>query len=291
MIASSAAVVDGTAATVVDGTAAVTGTGTADREGRVVAIDRASDVPLYLQLKEVLQAQIRSGRIKPGEQLPGEHVLCGMYGVSRTVVRQTLSDLEVENVVERRKGKGTFVAHRRVAQSLVQHLGGLHDDIKAMGRTLHSDVRRLTIELADAEIADRLRIPVRTPVVVLERLRLVDGEPWVFATSHVPVALAPDLVTLDMSEQSLYEVLHRRYGITLASSDRAVEAIQADPELAAALGIAENDPILKLTSVSYDADGIVAETFVAHHRADRSRFEVHLTRSEDASLSTPMYLV
>lgn len=275
----------------VSGDAVVAVTGDADLESRMVGIDRTSDVPLYLQLREVLRAQIRSGRIKPGEQLPGEHVLCTMYGVSRTVVRQTLSDLEQESVVERRKGRGTFVAHRRVAQSLVQHLGGLHDDIKAMGRTLHSDVRRLTIELADPEIADRLGLPARTPVVVLERLRLVDGEPWVFATSHVPVALAPDLVTLDMSEQSLYEVLRRRYGISLASSDRAVEAIQAGPELAAALGIAEDDPILKLTSVSYDADGIAAETFVAHHRADRSRFEVHLTRSEDASLSSPMYLV
>jgi GntR family transcriptional regulator len=262
-----------------------------DPEILMTAIDRTSDVPLYLQLKEVLQQQIRSGSLKPGEQLPGEHVLCAIYGVSRTVVRQALSDLDLENVVERRKGRGTFVAHRRVAQSLVQRLGGLHDDIKAMGRTLRSDVRRLTIELADPVIADRLRIPVRTPVVVLERLRLVDGEPWVYAISHLPVALAPDLVTLDMSEQSLYEVLNRRYGLSLASSDRTVEATQADPQLAAALGIAENAPILKLTSVSYDADGIAAETFVAHHRADRSRFEVHLTRTDDAAVSTPRYLV
>ncbi|WP_353648682.1 GntR family transcriptional regulator [Nakamurella sp. A5-74] len=259
--------------------------------GPTVEIDRGSIAPLYLQLKDVLLTQIRSGSIKPGEQLPGEHVLCTMHGVSRTVVRQALSDLELESVVERRKGKGTFVAHRRVAQSLVQHLGGLHDDIKAMGRTLRSDVRRQTIELADPQIADRLRVAVRTPVVVLERLRLVDGEPWVYATSHVPVALAPDLVTLDMSEQSLYEVLHHRYGLSLASSDRSVEAVQAGSELAAALGIDESDPILKLTSVSYDADGVPAETFVAHHRGDRSRFEVHLTRTDDAAVSTPMYLV
>lgn len=255
------------------------------------SIDRTSDAPLYHQLKEILQAQIRAGGLKPGEQLPGEHVLCEMYGVSRTVVRQTLSDLEFENVIERRKGRGTFVAHRRFSQSLVQHLGGLHDDIKAMGRTLHSQVRRLTIELADLEIADRLRIPAQTPVVVLERLRLVDSEPWVLAISHLPVALAPDLVTLDMREQSLYEVLHRRYGIVLASSDRAVEASRADQVLAEALGIAEGEPTLKLTSVSYDENGVAAETFVAYHRADRSRFEVHLTRATDAPLSSPVHLV
>lgn len=254
-------------------------------------IDRSTDTPLYLQLKDLLLTQIRSGSMKPGEQLPGEHVLCAMYGVSRTVVRQTLSDLEAEGMVERRKGRGTFVAQRRVAQGLVQHLGGLHDDIKALGRSLRSDVRRLTIELADPEIAERLRIPLRTPVVVLERLRLVDGEPWVYATSHVPVALAPDLVTLDMTEQSLYAVLQQRYGLTLASSDRAVQAVQAGPELAEALGIGEYDPILELTSVSYDSGGIPVETFVAHHRGDRSRFEVHLTRADHAAVGMPMYLV
>lgn len=255
------------------------------------AIDRTSDAPLYLQLKEILRGQVRSGELQPGQQLPGEHVLCEVYGVSRTVVRQALADLDIENVIERRRGRGTFVSHHRVAQGLVQHLGGLHDDIKAMGRTLHSEVRRLTIELADSEIADRLTILMRTPVVVLERLRLVDGEPWVLTISHLPVAMVPDLVTLDMREQSLYEVLRERYGIVLASSDRSVEARSADPVLAKALGIADGDPVLKLGSVSYDENGTVVETFVAFHRADRSRFEVHLTRTQNAPDSSLVRLV
>jgi GntR family transcriptional regulator len=256
-----------------------------------VGIDRQSDRPLYLQLTAILREQVRSGQLRPGQQLPGELVLCGLYGVSRTVVRQALADLDVEGVIERRKGRGTFISHRSVAQGLVQHLGGLHDDIKAMGRELRSDVRRLTIEWAQPEIAERLMVEVKAPVVVLERLRLVDGEPWVFTVSHLPVALAPDLVTLDLREQSLYGVLRDRYGIVLASSDRAVEACGADTDLAEALGIAEGDPILKLTSIGYDDNGTAVETFVAFHRADRSRFEVHLTRAQDAPTSTLVRLV
>lgn len=254
-------------------------------------IDRSQASPLYHQLKELIRGQVRSGALQPGEQLPGEHMLCLEYGVSRTVVRQALADLELENVIERRKGRGTFVAHRRLAQSLVQKLGGMHDDIQALGRSLRSDVRRFTIELADTEIAERLQIPAQTPVVLLERLRLVDEEPWVFTVSHLPVALAPDLITMDLRHQSLYHLLQTRYGIVLDSSDRAVEARQADAALAKALGIAEGDPTLKLTSVSYDPAGVPVETFVAYHRADRSRFEVHLSRVPDGPVATLVRLI
>lgn len=253
---------------------------------RLFVIDRTADLPLYRQLKEILREKVRSGQLQPGEQLPGEHVLCQMYGVSRTVVRQALADLEFEDMIERRKGRGTFVAPHRVAQGLVQHLGGLADDMKALGRSLQSEVRRLTIELADSEIAGRLKIAVRTPVVVLERLRFVDQEPWVFTISHLPVALAPDLVTLDMREQSLYQVLQERYNIVLASSDRSVEARRTDAALAKALQIPEGDPTLTLISVSYDEGGTAVETFIAFHRADRSRFEVHLTRAHNAPVSS-----
>jgi GntR family transcriptional regulator len=259
--------------------------------GRISAIDRDADSPLYHQLKEILRGQVRSGQLHAGEQLPGEHALCEHYGVSRTVVRQALADLDLENVIERRKGRGTFVSHHRFAQGLVQHLGGLHDDIKAMGRTLRSQVRRFTIELADTEIAERLQIPTHTPVVVLERVRMVDEEPWVFTVSHLPVALAPDLITLDMREQSLYQVLRERYLITLTSSDRAVEARLADAALAKALRIAEGDATLKLTSISYDDEGTPVETFIAFHRADRSRFEVHLTRAQGAPVSSLVHPV
>lgn len=265
--------------------------GTATAPGRARGVDRRSVVPLHLQLKDVLESQIASGELTSGSQLPGEHVLCEMYGVSRTVVRQTLAALEAEHVIDKRKGIGTFVAQRRMAQSLVQHLGGLHDDIRSMGLDLRSDVLRLTIELADDHIAERLQIPVATPVVVLERLRHVDGEPWVHAVSHLPVAIAPDLVTLDLREESLYAVLRDRFGIVLVSSDRVVEAVVADAELAAALDVPVGAAILKLTSVTFDAHGRAVETFVAHHRADRSRFAVHLTRSDDAPAGAPMYLV
>lgn len=245
------------------------------------SIDKSSPLPFYHQLKEILREDLERRRLQPGDRLAGDHELCQLYGVSRTVVRQALADLQNEGVLERVKGRGTFVAPQRTSHRLVQSLTGLYDEVAAQGRTLRSEVRTLEIAPADAEVAARLQIPPETPVVVLERLRLVDDEPWVYTVSHIPAAMAPDLIEQDLREQSLYALLENRYGLRMARGHRTVEAHSAGPRLARDLRIAQNAPVLKLTNVSLGLDGAPIETFVAYHRADRSRFEVDLERLKD----------
>ncbi|MCE0487391.1 GntR family transcriptional regulator [Ornithinimicrobium sediminis] len=251
-------------------------------------IDRSSPTPYYHQLKEILREQVTTGVLKPGDQLDGEHELCRRYGVSRPVVRQALADLHREDVLDRVRGRGTFVSQPRTSQTLVQFVHGLYDDVVAMGRTLRSEVRQLTVEPADADISQRLRVPPNTPVIRIARLRYVDDEPWVYTVSHVPFALAPGLLKEDLTDQSLYHLLQERFGLQIQRSDRTVEAQQADPQLAKDLQIKAGDAVLKLGSVSFTADGVPMETFVAYHRGDRSRFEVSLTRSAKASSSVPL---
>ncbi len=84
------------------------------------AIDRRSAAPMYDQLRRLIIDGIAQDGLQPGDPLPGEHRLCEQYGISRTVVRQALAQLEHEGIVERVKGKGTFVAppsHQRIART------------------------------------------------------------------------------------------------------------------------------------------------------------------------------
>ena len=252
------------------------------------AIDKRSPVPYYQQLQAILRADISERGLRSGDRLPGDHELCEQYGVSRPVVRQALSGLQQEGVLQRVKGRGTFVAPQLTSQSLVQSLAGLYDDVAAMGRRLRSEVRAQKVTAADPDVAGRLEVPDGTAVVVTERLRFVDEEPWVYAVSHVPAALAPDLVDQDLRKQSLYALLERRYGLRLVRSRRAVEAHSAGAQLARDLGIPRSGPVLKLTNVSYDADNRPVETFVAYHRGDRSRFEVELTRATGGRTAPPL---
>lgn len=72
-------------------------------------IDRKSPIPIYHQLKTMIQGQIESGMWSPGDRLPTEQELCQMYNISRSPVRQAFKELEYEGAVLRRPGLGTFV--------------------------------------------------------------------------------------------------------------------------------------------------------------------------------------
>jgi len=64
------------------------------------------------QVTEALRGRIESGQLKPGEKLPPEVVLAPEFGVSRTVVREAISRLKHEGLLESRQGSGVFVSHK-----------------------------------------------------------------------------------------------------------------------------------------------------------------------------------
>ncbi len=246
-------------------------------------LDRNSPLPLYHQLREALIAYFAEEGFVPGDRVPGDFELCERYGVSRTVVRQALTELEFDGVIERIKGKGTYYAAPKVGENLAQSLTGLYEDMAARGKELVSEVRRLEVVPADARLAAELEIGPYQPVILLERLRKVDGQPWALCITHVPYATAPGLLTADFTHSSLYAILEEQYGVRLSHGHRSIEASVASKSVAESLGIPTGAPVLVLRSVSRDEGGRPVESFVAFHRGDRSRFEVYLTRTPQRS--------
>lgn len=249
-------------------------------------LDRSSWVPLHHQLQLALRALIDGGALVPGDALPGELRLCEQYGVSRTVVRQSLVDLEHAGLIERAKGRGTFVAQPRPPQGLVQSLTGQFEDMASLGLPLVSRVRRLELVPADPPVAAALDVANGSDVVLLERLRLVDGEPWVLVSTYLHADLMPALRDFDLERGSLYALM-ASLGQRPAQGRRIIEARHGSSDVTRALGVAPTAPLLLLSSVGYRADGHPVEHFRAYHRGDRSRFEVHLAHDDPGAL-TPL---
>ena len=68
--------------------------------------------PMYQQIAEDLQAQIESGLLEPGAQLPTEFELRDRYNSSRNTIRDAIKRLTSQGLVETRPGQGTFVTRR-----------------------------------------------------------------------------------------------------------------------------------------------------------------------------------
>jgi GntR family transcriptional regulator len=242
-------------------------------------IDKTSPVPYYYQLRQILERAVTSGALAVGDQIPTEAWLCERYDVSRTVVRQTLSDLERQGLVTRFKGKGTFVAPPKVSELLAQSLMSLHEDTTARGERLETTILRLEAEPVSSHVAEMLALPESEQIVLLERLRLLNGEPFVVTTAHMPYSLCAPILDLDMTHRSLFETYERELGFRLRRGTRAIEARAASNEIAQHLGIREGAPVLVFTGVTYIEDGRPLEYFVGIHRGDLSRFELELFRS------------
>ena len=241
-------------------------------------IDKKSPMPYYYQLKQIITAEVEAEHYKPGDRLPSEHELCRMFGISRTVVRQALIELETEGWLRREKGRGAFVAPKKTTGYIFQGLTSLTEDISARGGTLWSEVRHLERLPAPSAAAQELGLDVGDPVIVLDRLRFVDGSPWVSATAYLPYDLCPQLLEEDMTTQSLYSTLENKYGINIDRGRRSVEAARAPATVAQALGIKQGAPVLLLHGTAYNDARRPIEHFVEYHRGDLSRFEVNLVR-------------
>jgi len=249
-----------------------------DFQAQCKPIDRNSPIPYYIQIIHILRQQIEEGNWGPGFHLPGELDLSQIFGVSRTVIRQALAELVNQGLIVRERGRGTFVTKPKIRESLVQRLTGFHHDMVDRGYEPETQVLELEITPASSRVASKLQIPEGEPVLKLTRKRSIEGVPIVLVTTYLPYKLCPGLEKEDFEKQSLYEILERKYGLSIASGRRTVEAVAANEHEAQMLKIGKGAPLILLESISYLEDGIPLEYYHAVHRGDRARFEVELVR-------------
>jgi GntR family transcriptional regulator len=244
-----------------------------------LSINFSGKIPYYVQLIDLIKEMIRADAWKPGTKIPGELELCDSYGVSRTVVRQALRELELEGLVSARKGKGTFVTEPKINEGLAQKLTGFYQDMVERGLKPTTEVLHHRVVRCPASIAEHLQIAPGSQVIDINRIRSVEGSAIQLVNSFVPYDLCPKLATVDLTNRSLYEYLETECGLFIVRGRRLIEAVAANELEAKLLSVERGSPLVMLDSVSYLEDGRPVEYYHAVHRGDRSRFEVELVRS------------
>ena len=244
------------------------------------SIRRDSPVPFYFQLSELLEQQITNGSWSPGFRLPSEPELCRSFGLSRTTIRQALSRLEQEGLIERRKGQGTFVCESRPRSWLLQSSDGFfQEEVERRGRTVTSVVLRsvtrgplppwasAALRLGDAEGA------------TLERVRSIDGLVAMYNVNHLPPGIAERVLPLDDPNESLYQRLQRLAGTEAAGGRRVVEAVRAEERLARLLELPIGSPMLFIESVTWDRNLRPFDCYQTWLRTDRMKIDVQVASS------------
>jgi GntR family transcriptional regulator, N-acetylglucosamine utilization regulator len=237
-------------------------------------IRRDLPVPYYAQLSRILERDIAELRWHPGEALPSEAELCAEHGLSRTAVRQALAELATRGLLRKEKGRRTLVARSHVTNLVVQELRGFYEEVSDRGAVVETTILQQTIVTAPPHVADDLEVPSGSELVLLERLRTVDGDTIVRVETYLPAPRFASLVSMDLSHASLYAVLGAEFGVRPSSGRRVIEAVAAEQGLGEHLDIPAGSPVLQLSAVNRDQDGVPFESFQAWYRGDETRFEL-----------------
>ena len=154
-------------------------------------INFESRIPFYIQLMDILREKVQLGNWVPGDQIPGEQDLCELYGVSRTVVRQALRELEFEGIINRRKGKGTFISQPKINEGLVQKLTGFYQDMVERGLKPGTKVLHQSVIPSTEKVARFLNIKPGKEVIDIQRLRFINEEPIQLVPPTFRMSFAP----------------------------------------------------------------------------------------------------
>lgn len=239
-------------------------------DGVALPLDPGDERPAHIRIEERLERLISSGRLKPADRLPTEVEMAAALGVSRMTLRQALGRLESKGLLVRRRGRrgGTFVARPR----LEYDLSGLPGFTEQMRRS-HARPGAYVVDAATVAPSTAVRRALRLgrgrPVHRIVRVRSADDEPVAIEESSYPAELLPEFLTEDLTE-SLYVLLGKR-GHPPFSATEVLEPVTASAEQARLLDVARDAPLLLVTRIAHDEEGVPIEHSSDYFRPDRIR--------------------
>ncbi|HLU01523.1 MAG TPA: GntR family transcriptional regulator [Advenella sp.] len=236
-----------------------------------------SNTPLYAKIETALAAEISSGKLVAGTQLPTEEQLIARFQMSRTTIRKAIDNLVARGLVEIRRGKGTFVTHPKITQALTE-LTGFAEDMVVLGRHPTSRLLDKRIVTADEKTARALQLTPGTQVYRIERVRLADGIPMSFDETYLPLEIGDKVVSNNLDVEPIFDLLENKYALPLVEASYQLEAVVADRHVAQALHIAVGAPIFLIERTSYSTGEQPVDYEKLYYRGDSIRFATRLSR-------------
>ncbi len=239
----------------------------------ITPADSRAPTPLYHQVSSDLRTIIHSGRFIAGDMLPPEVELARAYGVGRQTIREAISRLVDENLLERFAGRGTFIRAQPnrtrfyLNRSFTQQMAEL-------GITARSEVLRVYGGTVDGNSPRALRGKLGSPCLHLTRLRLGDDDPVGVQYTVILTGRCPGIERFDFNQESLYNVLSREYQLMIVEIYHVVNAVTATELFAGLLATAPGAPLLLVKTVAYLEGSEPIETTTSYYRADKYEFSI-----------------
>ena len=248
-------------------------------------IDAGVRTPLYHQIYLLLRDGIRRGELDGGRVLPGEIDLAALFNVSRVTIKRALNELAADALVSRHRGRGTIVKPSKRLSVISGSMETLMESLRAMGDETEVQLLDVANVVPSESIAAQLGLANGEKVQRAVRLRTIEGGPFSYLVSYVPLKLASSYSKSELASKPLLALL-KRAGARIDEAEQWITAIAADPTVASALKVATGSPLLKIERRMVDVSGTPVQLIHGHYRPDRFVYFVRQSNlSEGAEIA------
>ncbi|MGD7055179.1 GntR family transcriptional regulator [Sutcliffiella horikoshii] len=232
-------------------------------------------IALYLQIKETLIQRIQEKIWLPNKLIPTEQELMKEFEVSRTTIRQAISMMVQDGLLERQQGRGTIVKSQQLVGSLGR-LKGFAEEVLERGLTPYSQLIRAEFS-TDLYHEKAMLQTDDNSILVIERIRFADNLPIAFERSCWPKSIGEKLMREELNQANFYQILEQN-GIALRKANEKISAMNATMHEADLLGIRAGEALIEMTRLSYGIDDKPIEYTRTKFRSDQYHYNVELTR-------------
>ncbi len=237
-------------------------------------------LPLYHQIFNILRERVLAGDPPYGAQLPTEFGLAEVFGVSRITAKRALDELASAGLVERRRGRGTHVIHRRSPKPVRGPLVGLLQNLHILAEATDVKVIEFGRAIPPRPVRELFSLSPGDSLARAVRVRSRSGVPLGHYTSWTRTD-HPDFNEAMLVSHSRLK-LFERIGIQLRQVRQTLSAMNADAVVAMHLQLEPGSALLALERRSYDQGGCLVDLLNILYRPDQFSYQMTLDLDEFA---------
>ncbi|MGJ8669326.1 MAG: GntR family transcriptional regulator [Oceanococcus sp.] len=243
------------------------------------ALQDEAPTPLYFQLFTLLKNRILNGSIPYSEQMPTEEDLAKGFGVSRITAKRALDDLASEELVERRRGKGTFVTYAAARESVHAPLLGELEKLSNLAHQTHVQVLDVGQQIPPGDVAAEMGVERGELVWRATRIRCTEDDiPYGHHISWT-VGLTKGYTKRELERRVRLDIL-KDNGVDIHKIVQTISAVPAQEFFAHALNMDIGEPTLQMVRRIYDSNERLVDILYCHHNPRRFQFRLELDAEE-----------
>ena len=240
-------------------------------------VDKNLDIPLHTQLYQIIKDMIESGELLEGASLISERELCKLQNISRMTVNKAIINLVNEGLLERKQGKGTFVAYKKQKYRF-QKLKGFTEVMTDRGFSIRNKILEFEVSTQDKHIREKLEIKDKDELIYkIKRLRIIDNDPFALETVYIPEKMCKGLEEKLKENESLYRIFREEYKYKTEKAIQTIEPISLSKDISDLLNKDINSLALKFDRKVYIKEGNILEYTISIFTSDKHQYQIMMT--------------